>query len=190
MRFRKRRPVEFLEWLFLRGYDQTIRAVGFKVFYFQLEKPYFDQARTYLASLPGLRVLHLRRRNLLRAYLSKVVMVRTKVSGIKSDAERRAPSVALAPADCLRYFEHTRQQQNLYERLFAEQAVLPVLYEDLAADYDRETERIQKFLDVVPTSLQARNLRQEIRPLSVAISNYAELRTKFESTPWAEFFDD
>ena len=118
-------------------------------------------------------------------------MSRTKVSGIKSEAEHRAsPVVALAPADCLRYFEHTRQQQVLYERLFAENDVLPVLYEDLAADYDRETMRIQEFLDVAPTSLRARNLRQEIRPLTVAITNYAQLRMEFESTPWAEFFDD
>lgn len=190
IRFRKRRPVEFLEWLLLRGYGQNIQAVGFKVFYSHLEEPHFERARPYLASLSGLRILHLKRRNLLRAYLSKVVMSRTKVSGIKSEAERRSPRVALVPADCLRYFEHTRRQQVLYDRVFAETDVMQVLYEDLAADYDQETARIQEFLTVVPTSLRARNLRQEIRPLSVAITNYPELRTAFESTPWAEFFDD
>jgi len=191
MRFRNRRPRDFLEWVLRRGYDQAVRAVGFKVHYNHLERPPLDLARAHLAALPGLRVLHLKRRNLLRAYLSTVVMSITRVTGIKSATDRQAPpQVTLAPSDCLRYFEHTRQRQTFYDRMFAEHDVSPVIYENLVADYAHETTRIQRFLQVVPTSLKARNLRQEERPLSVAITNYPQLRREFESTPWAEFFDD
>lgn len=189
-RFRKRRPVEFLKWLMCHGYEHSVRAVGFKVFYVHLERPHFHKASAYLTSLPALRVLHLTRENLLRAYLSKVVMSRAKVTGIKSEAERQAPRVRLEPVGCLQYFEHTRRQQARYEQLFARQQILPVRYEDLVADYDRETGRIQTFLDLVPAPLRARNLRQEIRPLSEAITNYQELRKALESTPWAGFLED
>jgi len=189
-RLRDRDPAAFLETQIFRGYPAHIAAVGFKVHYFQLDLPRSRAARDYLASMPGLLVFHLARRNLLRAYLSSVVMERTGVTGIMSPAERRAPRVALDPGDCIRYFEHTVRQRSAYQQLFAATRLVPVVYEDLTDDFRAETTRLLAILGVEPAALTAKTVLQEVRPLREAITNYDDLRAALAGTPWAEFCGD
>lgn len=190
LRFRNREPADFLKAQIFRAYPRHIAAVGFKVFYFHLDTPRFHAARDYLASQPELHVLHLKRRNLLRAYLSNVVMDQTGVAGIMSPAERQTPQVVLDPRECIRYFEDTLRQQDAYAHVFENTNLVTVTYEDLTGNHSAETTRVLTVLGVEPAPLRAKAVRQEVRPLWEVITNYEELRATLSATPWAQFFDD
>ncbi len=189
-RLRDRDPATFLETQIFRGYPAHVAAVGFKVHYFHLDLPRFRAACDYLASLSGLLVFHLARRNLLRAYLSSVIMERTGVTGIMSPTERRAPRVALDPGECIRYFEDTVRQHAAYRSVFASARLVPVVYEDLKDDFHAETARLLAILGLEAAPLTAKTVLQEVRPLREAITNYDDLRAALSGTPWAEFCDD
>ncbi len=187
--WRNRHPVEFTKTMVYRGYAARIEAVGFKVFHQHLDRPRFRPLRNYLASKPGLRVIHLRRRNLLRALLSRTIAASTGVWGIASREQRSPLRVRLEPAGCLEYFEAVSRQWQEYERIFPPGALLDVSYESLAAAFGEEIERIQRFLEVEKTDLPRLTLQQEVRPLPEAIENYTELESALSGTSWSVFFD-
>jgi hypothetical protein len=49
---------------------------------------------------------------------------------------------------------------------------------------------VQRFLGVDVRGLRASIVKQARLPLPRALANYAELRERFEGTPWSEFFDE
>jgi len=49
--------------------------------------------------------------------------------------------------------------------------------------------RIQEFLGVDYEAVQPATYKQSRLPLAVAISNYAELKERFNGTPWEMFFE-
>lgn len=189
MKLRKRRPAEFLERNVFGAEVGDAAAIGFKLFYSHLERRWVRPAGTYLAGMPGLKVIHLTRRNLLRAYLSRKIASKTGVWGIRTPEERQLPQVSLKRRRVRRYFEKVRGFEEKYGKMFGGCELLPLAYEDLSASYDEETGRVQRFLGVEEKPLRSRTVVQEVRPLSDAIVNYAALEATFASSPWAEFFD-
>lgn len=188
--WRNRHPAEFMRRMIFRGYDENIQAVGFKVFYAHLDRARLKPLRAYLEHQPGLRVLHLSRRNLLRMFLSRTIALRTGVWGISSPRERSRFQVRLKPAHCRTYFETLTRQRAEYDRVFAANQRYDVAFETMVADFSGQMTDIQRFLAVDPTDLPQLTLRQEVRPLSEAILNYDALKREFAGTRWAELFDD
>ena len=186
-RFRDGDPLAFLDACVFNGYDANIRAVGFKVFFSHLEDARFVPLREHLGRMSGLRVIRLERANLLRAYLSTVLLGETGVGWIHSEGERRPVSVSLDPGACERYFRQHIELRETYGRVFEACDQHRIRYEDLVANYAEETTRIQTFLGVDPRELSSEIMVQEVRPLAEAITNFAELERRFRGTPWGEF---
>ena len=190
IRYRNRRPVEFLETRVFGPHDQTTVAVGFKLFYSHLERRRIRPLGRHLAGTPDLKVVHLRRGNLLRQYLSRVIASRTGQWGVRSPEDRQLPQVDLSARRCRRYFEKTRRLQEAHGQSFERCDVLSVAYEELDSQYEHQMERVQRFLGVEALALRARSVKHEVRPLAEAIRNYDALRAAFAGTPWAEHFDE
>ncbi|MFQ5529343.1 MAG: sulfotransferase [Gemmatimonadota bacterium] len=188
--WRDRHPAEFMQRMVYRGYDESVQAVGFKVFYEHVDRPQLRPLKSYLAQKPELRVIHLRRRNLLRAFLSRTIALRTGVWGAKSPRQRRHYRVRLKPADCHGYFEMQSRQWAEYDKVFAFNALLRVTFETLVAEFEPEMERVLDFLGADKTCLPRLTVKQEVRPLAEAIIGYAELKSEFAGTRWAEMFDE
>lgn len=185
----RRQPVEFLETKVFRKYPPGIEAVGFKIFYHHAprETAWGQAVWDYLVGQPELKVLRLKRRNLLKTFLSRKQAGLTgeyiKYSGV-------APAVHLDGAEASDFFEHTRAAEAEYDALFDSHALLEVVYEDLTRDYAAMMRRIQSFLGVAYEDVDPGTAKRPSRSLSSQIANYEELKGQFQASPWESFFTE
>jgi hypothetical protein len=134
-------------------------------------------------------VIHMRRRNLLRRYVSRE-LARTTGSWIAIQPAEASRTVTIDAVSCRLFVEHERRAEAMAASFFAEHDQLDLYYEDLIRDYDRQLERVQTFLGVVPQRLRPSCHKQARNPLSELVRNYSELRHAWEKTPWADWLSD
>lgn len=130
----------------------------------------------------ALRIVSLRRENLLRRYLSYLTM--------KEPRERKLHPRTLDPVELEAEFEARHSEITSFDERFAGHPLLVVTYEQLCHDHANTLEAVQHFLSVPVTDLAPDTNRNPRLDLRSAISNYDALRAHFEHTPWAGFFDD
>lgn len=183
-------PVTFLKQEIFRKVPAQIKAVGFKIFYYHAQTPQWKPVWEYLLGQPSIRVLHIKRQNILQTHLSKA---RAEQSGewanITGKTQQRPP-LQLEYAALLEDFEKTRQMEADYDALFAGHPKIDVLYEDLSRDYEAAFQTVRAFLDLPDCPAAPQTYKQTKEPLSVAIANYRELKEQFAGSPWEEFFVD
>lgn len=183
-------PVDFLEKKVFKAFPEHTAAVGFKIFYYHAQDEKWKPVWDYLQSMPDLKVIHMKRRNILKTHLSRQRAIKTDrwVNTYGSREPQR--SISLDYEACLDDFIRTRAWEEAYDAYFAGNDILEVMYEDLAADYQWEVTRIQAFLGVEYEHVQPVNYKKSRQSLSEAIANYCELKERFQQTPWSPFFED
>ena len=181
-------PATFLRTVLFEPGDR--RAAGLKFKYEELSLRRWARARQALADDREVRVIHLRRDNLLERYLSQHVATRvTHVFNVTSpEARREVDPVRLRPDDCLADFTLTESRERHFAALFARHPVLDVTYEQLVDDRAATLARIEDFLGVDIVAVEPRSLKLRQVPVSEAIANYDELARFFEGTAYARFF--
>ncbi len=185
------KPTLFLDKVLFRPQvPEDACAVGFKLFYYQAQERQLKPVWTYLRNQENLRIIHLKRRNILRIHLSAKRGFRSKqwvnLNGVVEDNR----SVSLNYNRCQQIFIHARTREQEYDAFFENNHKIEVWYEDIIANYEQEMIRIQKFLNVKYETVRPLTKKQNHLPLSQAISNYIELKEKFQDTPWATFFEE
>jgi LPS sulfotransferase NodH len=184
-------PIGFLETHVYAKFPKGISAVGFKLFYAHARHTRQRPLWTYLRDRRDLKIIHIKRRNVLRTHLS---LETAKMVGRWRDLSVEPAgddiSILLDYDECLRKFAETREQERAHDILFANHAKMDLFYEELSRDYTSEMRRVQQFLGVECQVVAPTTHKQARRPLSVAISNYDELAARFKDTPWEAFFDD
>ena len=184
----------FLARAAFRPHPHRVRAVGFKLFYPQLVVHPVPGLAESLTTMPDLRVIHLRRRNLLRVLVSNRIAGRTGQMAATTAAEaaealRHAGSLHLTPDACERYFTRVEARSAACEALFDPGAVLRLTYEDLVAQRSDEMARVRSFLGQPPATATTRLVKQATRPLAELVENLDELRRHFHGTRWESFFE-
>lgn len=189
--FRDKYPIKFMKKLIFRKYASNIAAVGFKIFYHQARQGRLKKVWPYLKNLPDLKIIHLKRKNLLKSYLSDRLAETTNVWQIYDASQvTKDIKIQLGYDECLDYFLRRQKRIDQCNVLFKDSHVLEVFYEDLDKDCSKETNRIQKFLNLEIETLWSSLKKQNIRPLTETISNYWELKEKFKNTYWINFFEE
>jgi LPS sulfotransferase NodH len=183
-------PIAFLENKVFRKYPKYISAVGFKLFYYHAREDGRGRVWEYLRNDKEIRIIHIKRRNILRTHLSRKRAARSgKWANITGVTKDNAP-ISLDYEECIADFIRTREWEAQHDRLFENHPKIDINYEDLAKDYVGEMKYIQKFLGVEFEELQPSTYKQSSQPLSDAISNYFELKMGFASSPWEVFFEE
>lgn len=183
-------PVLFLEKEIFRKHPRYIMAVGFKIFYYHAQNDNWGSVWNYLQNQRDLKIIHLKRGNILKTHLSKVRADRSgKWVNLTGEKEEFEP-LTLSFGECRDDFIRTRKWENGYDTIFENHHKLDTYYEDLCDDSKNELHRIQEFLNVDEEDLQSNTYRQNTQPLSQTIANYLELKEQFKGTPWSEFFDE
>lgn len=183
-------PIAFLEKNVFVKMPMEIKAVGFKLFYYHAHGTSLEPIWNYIKAHTEIRVLHIKRQNILKTHLSKKRAEITD-SWINLTGEKeQAPRITLDYEECKADFEQTRAWEDTYTQFFQQHHVLELVYEDLARNYAQRMEEVQAFLGVNRQAVQPQTFKQASRPLSEAITNYAELKHQFAGTPWQEFFTD
>jgi LPS sulfotransferase NodH len=185
----EREPIEFLEAKVFGEFPRLVSAVGFKILY-PLERQDKEILLTHLSDYNTLKVIHIKRRNILKAHLSHRRVEHSRWSNITGMDESKDQIFHLDYEECLNAFQMTREWENKYDALFEGHPKIEVGYESLISDYKGEMRRIQEFLGVNYEVVRPLTHKQFKRPISQTISNYSELKSKFQNTEWAEFFGE
>lgn len=181
----------YLDKNIFKYYDKSIHAVGFKIFY---QHPVWDQSGNVWNCLQGmdnLKVIHLKRNNILRSLVSQKIAFKTDVwkeTDAKDGSSPLDRKVRLSKEECEENFKKTRAQEAAGDKMFCNHEVLQISYEDLTNDYQDQMQRALAFLNVSTFELQPQTLRQNPEPLRDLLINYDQLREEFVGSPWQEFF--
>lgn len=185
-----RDPAAFLDEKVFRKYPGETAAVGFKIFYYHAREGSWEPVWPYLLAQKELRVIHIKRRNILKTHLSRKRAEITDSWVNTTGAPEKPVSVTLDYEECLADFERTRAWEEAADAQFANHLLLQLAYEDLAHDYEGEMRRVFDFLDVAYEAVRPSIHKQSRQTLAEAITNYDELKQQFAGTPWAEFFNE
>ncbi len=169
-----------------KNYPDHIHAVGFKLFYYHAKQDNWTQVWDYIKD-EEVKIIHLKRRNLLKVHLSRELAERT---GNWVNKKYNAV-IALDPQKCARDFERTERWWSEYDSYFGNSILLEVWFEDIVADGDLWIAKIMDFLDISSPEkkLTPTTKRQSAKSASGLISNYEEVKKKFIGTKWEHLFE-
>jgi len=169
---------------------------GFKLKYYHLttDQRVHDPSR-FLATLAGegWKIIHLRRRNLLRQSLSNLRLIRTgKAQHLRSD--RRVEGRMVVDVDWI--VEQMRVRKMIGEQedaALARLPHLPLIYEDDLEDagcHQDTAEKIFASLGVPPVRVHTALAKAHVGGLREIIANYEEVHSALASTPYAHYLNE
>lgn len=183
-------PINFLRTKIFRNYPEQILAIGFKLFYYHAQNDSRQVIWSFFKEQRAIKIIHLNRNNTLRELLSLRKAFKTNHwTNITGQPEEQL-SIFLDYEDCLREFTHTQEIRQQYNQFFQEHPMIHVCYEDLSSNCEQEMKRVQEFLEIDREPVKPSTYKQSNQPLSEAITNYFELKQRFQGTPWSDFFED
>lgn len=162
--------------------ESQAKAVGFKLFTYHGHYMWQD-IWDVMESVEGLRVIHLKRENLLRQYLSTVIAEATSEWVKKTDQQI---TVKLDPGETIKYFQQIRDWEHMRDDRLQANARLDISYEQLRNQYNETMAKVQDFLGVNHRKTRPTTSKQS-RGLSDSIENYGELATALAGTEWERF---
>jgi LPS sulfotransferase NodH len=181
---------DFLETHIFRKLSQNTEACGFKIFYYHAQEEPKKRIWKRLRELDDIRVIHVKRRNILRTHLSREKAVRSNQWVSLSNERRDDLPISLNYEECLNAFIQTKKWEQEYDAFFQESAIREIYYEDLIENTTREMAEVQEFLGLSIEPVAPQTYQQSSAPISNAIENYSELKVRFQDTEWAYFFED
>ena len=104
----------------------TAQVRVFKAMYNDLVNPF---ALRYLQRQKDIRVLHLRRENLLKVYVSRLLMIKRETLHVFEPVE--AIQTYVDPAKAIAYIDKARTLYARFDARFAGHPLLPVCYEEM-----------------------------------------------------------
>jgi len=180
-------PRQFLEEFGL--YPPWAKAIGFKVKYDELILPDYAWLLEWLRNHREVSVIHLRRENRLKRFISQVTA--TKVYGvysITSEEERPATAkLSLTLEECLEDFARTEAREHLFREYFKDHAMLETSYEAVVSNRDNIHGRMAEFLHVAPAVLTTPTLKINPDDVREMLENYDALAAALRDTPYDGF---
>lgn len=175
-----------------RFYSSDERRVNiFKAMYNHLVYP---PTLRYLTSQTDIRVIHLRRHNVLKQYVSKLLLSKRRVKRWQPHTTKPVPVVQI-PVDPQRALEHIRRTRADYERFehaFSAHARLPLVYEDLIENGALKpmwAEQICGFLGADLAPMKSRLVKMNPDRLADMVTNYDELAAVIGRSEYADMLD-
>jgi hypothetical protein len=189
-RERDRDPIKFLYKIALD--PQGRKVVGFKLKHDELVLPEYKALREEIAGDVDFHIIHLRRDNLLRRYLSWYIAnhVTHTTLAVGNQTIPEARPVRLDPVDCQRDFEITLQREAEFRKLFGRHRSFSLSYEETVARDPEKMAALLNFLGVSSRELTTTTKKMGENNLRRAIANFDELRSHFAGSPFSRFFEN
>ena len=186
-RLRSEDPVGFLSAIADLARSENYRVFGFKLLYDHGQQ--CAPAVEYLANLPELRIVHLKRRNQLKRIISLHRAMQTgKWMTVRGEGSRERKPMTLDFDQCLFEMRAAAKVERQYDRFFLRQDRLEIWYEDMIGNPVVWGRRVQDFLGLESRELDAKTVKTGGGTLRDSIANYDELKSKFASTEWSHLF--
>lgn len=195
-------PVDYLNHYFFRNYSENVKAVGFKYMYYQLHTQKIKKVIENFNKEQDL-IIHLKRKNKLRAFLSLKLMEENKISTkLISENElgrfqNKKPSgiknfkpIYIKSDELKTYIEKIYVYETQHSELIKNHHHITVFYEDLLKEMIKTANQIIINLELPMEELTILNEKQNQYLLSESILNYTELKKEFAHTEFASFFEE
>ncbi len=196
LELREKNLTQYIEKEIYNRHPKNIEAVGFKLLYLHMEKNielehWRREIFQAFGNFKNLKIIHLRRNNLLKAYLSSAIALRDNrwILEQKNSFDNVSP-IKLSYEQCLQYFEEVQSHINKYTQLFSSYPIIDIYYEDLCSNLNTVTKEIQDFLDIEFQELKTSTKKIIRSPLSSQIINYQDLKNQFSNTMYEAYFTD
>jgi len=185
--FRNESPKEFLAQKVFTASLCKEKLVGFKLHYEQVGL--FPSLIDWVESNPRLQVIHLYRENLLAAFVSLSIAQKTKRYKTLQAGDHSTEKLSVDPGCFQKYCDSVSQDYAEIKRITKNHRCLNLSYEKMISGLSGALQDIQSFLGLDIASLNSPLCRQEIRPLSEVVLNYAELKGYFKQSEYGSFFE-
>lgn len=163
-------------------------AAGFKVFYYHPLDGDPDTLFQFLKSYPGMRFIHLKRKNLVKVVLSREV---ASLSGrwlARGESRNVLRPVDLDPEHLEQMLLHLEQEASRADNRLMETPMLEVYYEELVRDPGLVSGQLLEFLGLPHRNLHADLVRQNPWPACEMLVNWPLHKAYFSNTRLAEYF--
>ncbi len=170
-----------------------IKATGFKIFYYHPTDSEHCSLWEKLENMPDLKVIHLKRRNILRTLISR------KIAGVKdiwinNDGNQYIPeetkTIDFTYQELFNGFQETRQWETEGDQRFSGHHLLTLYYEDLARNKNLEIKKVTDFLELPFYPPMTSMVKQNPEKISELLIRYTELKEAFRETEWSSFFEE
>jgi len=189
--YRNEHPERFLNEYIFRNYSKRIKAVGFKIFYPQIENSIYRDLIKDLLNIQDLKIIHIKRKNYLNILVSHKIATKTgqRLKVNKADNINKSDfKLYLKPKECIKYFNDLDGYINKYNSVFKNHEMISIYYDDLVRNYNINIKKIHDILGVRDIVAHSLTQKQNQRNLSDIINNYDELKSYFRNSKWSVFF--
>lgn len=186
---REFQPIRFLKMILQNGVRDDIHALGFKLFPEQLRNPRYKKVPTYLSKSGDVKIIFLKRKNLLAQYTSFKIAQLSSSWNIKDEASRPSLKIGIDRTEFFKFLEDIDREDRETELRFSEHDVLNVFYEEILRDKQHHLTEIQTFLNLTVKPLSTPLIQKEVRPLNQVISNYNEVIAWLQDSKWSYLID-
>lgn len=185
-------PLAFLRRYVFKGYPAKVKAVGFKLIYWQaMGSEYYEKLPRQLASIEGLKVIHLVRTNKLDLVVSKKVALKTnKWLALNRKETHSDMKITITPSEMEEGLNLNTELEERFEKLFDGCPGIKVSYEDIVGDPQKEIGKILDFLGLPGTELKTGTHKQLSEKPSEIIENYIALKSYFQHSGYGKYFDE
>ena len=182
-------PVQFWTEILMVN-SSEYKATGLKFKYEELDHPQWAKLVDYIAGDQTIRIISLKRENLLDRELSEHMALNvTRLFNTRdSNYKHNSDPVVLDEKKLQAGFERSYQLQEKYDELFKNHPGLNLTYNDIALRGEDTFRRVQEFLGVDFQVINALTKKLQKEPASECIANYDDLKTYFSGSDYSQFF--
>lgn len=170
--------------------DPNCSAIGCKIKYRQLEEQFPDLFKAVLTD-KNIKIVHLKRRNLLKRYVSNRLAGSQKTPTVILERghqdDNAQQKIVIHVKKCIQDIEAIKQSEIDFANYFAEHPVFDVYYEDLTLSDGQELNKLQVFLGVKPLAIQPKTVKVNSNNLADLIENYDEIKRALADTIYGEY---
>ena len=183
-------PIKFLYKIVLDL--QGKKAVCFKLKHDELAAPQYKALRDEIVNDRDFRIIHLRRENLLRRYLSHYIANHvTRVTwAVHGQAVPEMQPVVLDPQECQKDFENVMAREREFAEIFAQHPGFSISYEEMTAPGSEKLQSLLDFMGVPRQELTTTTQKLGCNDLHKVVANFDELRAYFADSLYSKFFED
>jgi len=133
-----------------------------------------------------IKIVHLRRRNLLKRYVSNRLAASQKTLTViinkHAQEKNEQQKITIDIKHCIQDMEATEKAENNFKSHLFAHHVFEIFYEDLTVADSPELLKLQAFLGVDPIAIQPKTVKVNSDNLADSVENYSELYQQLLNT--------
>ena len=174
-----------------------IKYAGFKLFYNHPDDSEDREVWEILNSDTSVKIIHIKRENILRTYISKLVAIKTGAWNSRQEVDKTDvldKRITVDIAHCLSNLREIKKVESKFDKdRFPNHEYLELTFEALIQNTGSEMKRIFSFLHLKNEKIEKTNVnlkRQNPENMKNLVSNYEEFRESIANSEFADLLKE